>query len=195
MVNRFITRTPIEIGNDVWFFDVSGDPSTEGQTAGVGSLARVVDGATPGAIYRKTDTGDTDWTLISSPFNGGNLAASMAALGVAAGDTYPATTDGAQVLLAAETFARVVMIAVEAGAAFADGDGAQPEFQIGLDDGEGFSPDFAAETVFADASQGDRFAFAGEIPAGSALVVLAAAGTGTATGILLVSAHALPSGS
>ncbi len=45
-------------------FVTPGDPTSDGFAAGVDSLITIIGGALSGNTYRKTSTGDTDWTLI-----------------------------------------------------------------------------------------------------------------------------------
>ena len=96
---------------------------------------------------------------------------------------YPVATAGVQTPLPAVSSARVVLIRVEVTTAFADGDGAQPTFALGV---TGDADAFAATTVFADAALGDVFTFGGVVDADDAVIVTATAGTGTATGAIAV---------
>jgi len=101
---------------------------------------------------------------------------------------YPKTTSGAQTLLAAATVDRRVIISVQVTTVFADGDGAQPTFEIGQ---TGETDKFAATTLFTGAAAGATFSLAGTLTANTALLVTATAATGTtSTGALAVTAIA-----
>lgn len=103
--------------------------------------------------------------------------------------SYPVTTAGVQTLLAAADEDRQVIISVQVTEVFANGDGAQPTFEIGQ---TGAASKFAATSLFTGAAAGTTFSFAGVLTAGTALIVTAVAGTGTTmTGALDVTAIAV----
>ena len=104
-------------------------------------------------------------------------------------DSYPVSTAGVQTLLAAADEDRQVIISVQVTEVFANGDGAQPTFEIGQ---TGTAAKFAATSLFTGAAAGATFSFAGVLSAGAALIVTAVAGTGTTmTGALDVTAIAV----
>lgn len=90
--------------------------------------------------------------------------------------SYAKTTSGAQTLLAAQPFARNVIVQVTVTEVFANGDGAQPTFSIGY---TGQAAAFAPTSKFTGAAVNADFAFGGTLPADTALLVTGVAASGT----------------
>lgn len=121
--------------------------------------------------------------------NGGLAAIIGAGLGASA--NYAKTTSGAQTLLASTVGARAVLITVVVNQTFANGDGAQPTFQIGQ---TGTANKFADTSAFTGATAGTVLNYAGTLTGSDNLIVTGVAGTGTTeTGGLSVTVLALPS--
>lgn len=99
------------------------------------------------------------------------------------------TADGATTLIASAVADRRVIIVVKITETFADGTGAKPTFEIGQ---TGTTNKFAATTEFASGVLGDLMVFVGTLSGSAALLITAAAGTGTATGAIGVEAIILP---
>lgn len=103
---------------------------------------------------------------------------------------YPKSTSGAQTLVAADTVDHNVLIIVTVTETFANGDGAQPTFQIGQ---TGTANKFAATSAFTGATVGQQFVFTGRLTATDALLVTATAGSGTTeTGAIQVNVGVMP---
>ena len=102
-----------------------------------------------------------------------------------AGASFPATSDGVSVLLAAGPVDRTVVITATVTATFADGDtGTQPTFEIGQ---TGTADKFVATSEFTDAELGDVVSATGILTAGTDLIVTAVAATNDGTGAISVS--------
>jgi hypothetical protein len=124
--------------------------------------------------------------------NGGTGATTLVGAGLPVGAyaAYPKTTNGVQTLLAQATGARNVLIFVKVSEAFADGDGGQPTFKIGETDTD---DKWAATSVFTSAAVTAHHVFMGTLTSTKALIVTAAAATGsTSTGALQVSVLVMP---
>lgn len=78
-----MSRVPIDPAGNVYHFYVSGDINTDGLAAGVGSLATRVDAE--GAQLRKTGTGDTDWSNVTSV----GIATNVTTIASGEADTIP----------------------------------------------------------------------------------------------------------
>lgn len=118
---------------------------------------------------------------------GGNQATrpidDVRAKGVAV--AYAKTDSGVKTLAAQSAIKRKVIIVCKVTEAFADGSGAQPTIKIGE---TGTDDKFAATSIFTGASLGTTFTFAGELTAAKSLIATYAAATGTATGVLSITA-------
>lgn len=120
--------------------------------------------------------------------NGGLAALIGAGLGASA--NYTKATSGAQTLLAGAVGDRSVIIVVDVSETFANGNGAQPTFQIGQ---TGTAAKFADTTAFTNKTAGTVLTFAGTLTSGDDLIVTGVAGTGTTeTGAISVTVLALP---
>lgn len=103
---------------------------------------------------------------------------------------YPKTANGAQTLAASVAGSdRNVLLVIECTETFADGNGAQPTFEIGQTSS---LTKFTGTSLFVGAKLHDKFVISGQLSATKALVITAVAGTGTATGSLKVSAALFP---
>jgi hypothetical protein len=100
---------------------------------------------------------------------------------------FAKTADGAADILPARAVARTVIIVVQVTEEFANGDGAQPTFNIG---DETSAAKFLIDTELTGATAGTKISCAGVIAAGEKLVVTATAGTGTSTGAIRVTSIA-----
>ncbi len=118
----------------------------------------------------------------------GGLAALIGA-GLGASHSYLKTQSGAATLLASAAGDRSVIIVVVVDQTFANGDGAQPTFQIGQ---TGTANKFADTTAFTGATAGTVKTFAGTLTGTDNLIVTGVAGTGTTeTGGITVTVLAL----
>ncbi len=80
-----------------------------------------------------------------------------------------------------------VLILVEVTETFANGNGAQPTFNIGQ---SGTTDKFMASSVLTGAVNGQKFLFAGTLTSEDDIVVAATVATGTATGAIRVTSVA-----
>lgn len=111
------------------------------------------------------------------PISSDNLAGDV---GMATGD-FSKASDADTVLFTAPV-AGIVQINVISTQAFADGDGAQPEFAIG--NGSDANKWLASGVYYTDAAIYKPFVISGTVTAGETVNIARANGTGTSTGIL-----------
>lgn len=159
----------------------------------VGNASDKAVGVTPSGDVTISNTGVTtigaNKVTSSMLANGAGVAALLAA-GLGASKAYTKAANGADPLLAGAVGDRSVLIVVTVDEAFANGDGAQPTFQIGQ---TGTAAKFADTTAFADKAAGTVLTFAGTLTGADDLLVTAVAGTGTTeTGGISVTVLALP---
>src|SRR4051812_30193828 len=102
---------------------------------------------------------------------------------------YSKTATGANTLLSAVAYDRVVMIDVEVTEVFANGNGAQSTFKVGQTSTDNKFSDTGMLTAAATTS---KFSLGGILSAGKALLVTATAATGTGTGAVEVTVIAAP---
>lgn len=117
------------------------------------------------------------------------LSRSLHTVGSGKSIAYPKTSAGVTNHLKNGIKSRVVLITVEVTEVFANGTGAQPTFKIGE---EASDAKFAATTEFTNATLGTKKQYHGLLSATKKLIVTATAGTGTATGALLITVVSAP---
>lgn len=141
--------------------------------ANIGAKGVLTANINDGAV---TNTQIADGTIAQSKFAANVALAALVAAGLGASKSYLKTQSGPDTLLASVAGARSVLIVVTVDTTFANGDGAQPTFQIGQ---TGTAAKFADTTAFTGATAGTVKTFAGQLTGSDNLIVTGVAGTGT----------------